>query len=112
MKLKGGYNTEFARTATHLPKEIFVLILAGGANLTVDGNNLDGAQVVTGEPPLAAKPAHAASQRKTGHTSYRDLTARRHQAMELRFLVEVAPVRAGLNMCRACPGIYVNTFHQ
>src|SRR6185369_9000712 len=89
-ELKGRDDAEIAAATSDRPEEIRVRGIGSVNEPTIGGNDVSADQIVRGQPELAAGPAEATTERKTGDAGRRVDAGRRDQPESLRFTVELA----------------------
>ncbi len=94
-------DTEVAATAAECPEELLVFVGARPHELAGRGHELDGDQVVAGEPVGALEPARAAAERQPGHAGRRDPAPGRREPVCLRRRIELTPGSACAGAGRA-----------
>ena len=84
-----GHDPEVAAAAAEGPEQVGVLVVAGGQDISVGGDDLDGQEVVDGEAVLAHEPADAAAERQPGDPGGGDDPAGGGQSVDGRRPVEL-----------------------
>jgi hypothetical protein len=111
-ELERGDDAEVAATTTQTPEQVRVLLLVGGQELPIGGDDVGGKQVVTGQAVLAQEPPEATTQRQTGHPGGTDEAAGCRQIEDLGIVIDLTPGETRLTARRAADGIDPEAFHR
>jgi hypothetical protein len=111
-ELQRGDDPEVATAAFARPQQVRVLLLVGAELPPVRRDQLDGHQVVAGQPVLAFQPAGSATERQAADARDRYPTPGRRQAVHLRRPVELAPGAAGAHPGSPCHRVDVDRLHR
>ena len=110
--LERGDDAEVRSGAAHAPEQIGVVVLAGGDELAVRSNEVDGEQVVDRRAVLAHQPADPAAERQAGDPGVRDDAADGGEPEVLRLAVELAPQHARLGARRPRCRVDADALHR
>ena len=105
-------DAEVPAAAAHAPEQIRVVVLAGGDELAVRSDEVDGEQVVDRRAVLAHQPADPAAERQAGDAGVRDDAADRGEPEELCLAVELAPQHARLGARRPRCRVDADALHR
>jgi hypothetical protein len=111
LELERGDHAEVAAAAADAPEKLGIFILAGGAQHTVGGDDIDRDDVVEAQAELAAQPTDTAGQRQPGDAGRRNQATGGRQAVYLGLAIEIAPGRAALDPGAPRLGIDVHGVH-
>jgi hypothetical protein len=110
-EFQGGGDPEVGTGASQSPEEVRVLIGTDRQEVTLSRDQIDGEEVVTGQPVLSHQPAESATEGKTRDASRGDQTPRGCQAEDATLTVKLAPRRSSLSPDGAPGRIDANPFH-
>ena len=110
--LERGDDAEVRPGAAHAPEQIGVVVLAGGDELAVRSNEVDGEEVVDRRAVLAHQPADPAAERQAGDPGVRNDAADGGEPEVLRLAIELAPQHARLGAHRARCRVDSDALHR
>ena len=90
LEIERGGDAEIAAAAAQPPEQLLVFLRAGGQELAVRRDHVDGAHVVASESEAAAEPAETATQRESTHAGVRHGTRGGREAVSQRLAIERA----------------------
>ena len=105
-------DAEVTAAAAHSPEQIGVLVLAGGDELAVRRDEVDGEQVVDRRAVLAHQPADPAPEGQPRNARVAHDSTHRRKPEELGLAVELAPQHARFGARRPGLRVDVNAFHR
>ena len=94
---EGGDDPEIAAAPTQRPEQIWMMLGVRGDNGGISRDDLEGQNIVAGQPVLAREPADAATQGQPGNAGPRDDAGGNGQAVQVSLAVHVAQRRATLH---------------
>jgi hypothetical protein len=100
-ELEGRRDPVVPAGTSDAPEEFGLLRLAGADDLALGRHELDGEQVVDGEPEPALQPADTAAERQAGHARVADDPCRADEAVCLGRDIELAEKCAAVRPCGA-----------
>ena len=93
-ELEGRDDPEVRTGAAQAPEELWVLVRRGAHEAAVRGDEVDGEQVVEGQPERAHQPAHAATEREARDPCVRHDSHGTDEPVLLRGRVQLGEQRA------------------
>ena len=106
LELELGDDAEVRAGATDTPEEIRVLVLARGDELAVGGDDVDGEQLVDGQPEFPHQPADPTAERESGEAGMRNDSGRHREPELLRLAVELA--QKDSRLCARGPLLWID----
>jgi hypothetical protein len=106
------HHAEIAAAPAQPPKQVLILIRAGGHEPSLRGDHVGGDEVVDREPARPCQVADATPQGQARDAGARDDAARRRQAERVGGVVEVPPGGAGISAGHLVPRIHAHGPHR
>ena len=110
--LERGDHAKVAPTATQPPEEVGIRGIADHPDLAVGGDEIDGEQVIAGQPVFVPQPAEATAQGEARNAGIGVGAPGGRQAERLGLAVKFAPLDSPLRAHRVSDRIDPNAFHQ
>jgi len=112
VELELGDDAEVPSAAADAPEQIGVLVPAGLHKFSVGGDQIDGEELIDGQPVLSHQPSDSAAERQSGDAGVGDDPPRDREPECLRLAIELSDQYPGLRPDGLCLGIDPDALHQ